>query len=88
MILGAVHKGRPHKILKKLTLFPLVCKMSALAQPSLSVWTHHKFRKFRSFLHQKVRTSASEELPCSQNVGTGQTPLYRDCGRLLWTVPK
>jgi len=30
---------------------------------SFSVRTHHKFRKIRSFLHQKVRTSASEEPP-------------------------
>jgi len=37
--------------------------MSELAQPSLSVRTHHKFRNIESFLHQKVRTSASEEPP-------------------------
>jgi len=29
----------------------------------LSVQTHHKFRKIRSFLHQKVRTSTPEEPP-------------------------
>jgi len=37
--------------------------------------------KNRSFLPQKVRTSASEELPCLQNVRTGQAP-PPDCGRL------
>jgi len=49
--------------------------MSALAQPSypLSVRTHHRFRKIRSFLHQKVRTSASEE-PLFPHVRTGQSP--------------
>jgi len=37
--------------------------MSALAQPppTLSVRTHHKFRKIRCLLNQKVRTSTSEE---------------------------
>jgi len=46
----AVHKRCPHKIVKN--LFP----------SPLSVRTHHKFQKTRSFLLQKVRKSASEEL--------------------------
>jgi len=49
--------------------------------PPLSVQTHHKFRKIRCFLLQKVRTSASEEplpLSCPKNVRTGQTPLTAD----------
>jgi len=39
-----------------------VCKMSALIQPPLSVRIHHKLKNPK-FLHQKVQTSASEELP-------------------------
>jgi len=40
-------------------------------------------------LRQKVRTSAFEEPlpPCLQNVRTGQTTLFTDRGRLLWTAP-
>jgi len=66
---------------KKLTLSPLCFKMSALAQapPSLPVRTHHKFRNIRSFLHQKVRTSASKDPPLS---AMDNPP---ECGRLLWT---
>jgi len=45
---------------EKFTL-PLVCKMSALAQPSF-IQTHHKFRKIRSYLYQKVRTSPQPPL--------------------------
>jgi len=37
------------------------------------------------FLHQKVRTSASEETPSPCPHWTN--PLLPDCGRLLWTVP-
>jgi len=59
--------------------------MFVLAQPPLSVRTHHKFRKIPSLLSQKVQTSAFEEPPCPQNVCTGQTP-SPDCGRLLWTA--
>jgi len=47
IFLGTVHKGRRHKIVKN--WYP----------PPLSVRTHHKFWKIQSFLHQKVRTSAS-----------------------------
>jgi len=36
---------------------------------------HHKFRKIRSFLHQKVRTSTFEEAP-SPLVRIAQTPLH------------
>jgi len=61
--------GRSTKRLRKLRKIdptsPLVGKTSALAQPSLppslSVRTHHKFYKIRSFLHQKVLTFASED---------------------------
>jgi len=59
---GIVHKRRPHKIAKN---WPL---------PSLSVQTRYKFWKIRSFLHQNVRTSASEK-PFSPPVRTGQMPL-------------
>jgi len=50
--------------------------------------TRHKFREIRSFLHQKVRTSASEELPLSAKCPhwTNSLPLT-DCGSLLWTAP-
>jgi len=52
--LGAVHKRRPHKIVKYWPL-SLVLKMSALAQPPphLSVRTHHKFWKIQSFFAPK-----------------------------------
>jgi len=52
--------------------------MSALSPPPplLSMRTQHKFRKVRCFLHQKVRTSASEGPPL---VRTGKPP---GCGRL------
>jgi len=62
---GAVHKMPSAQNRKKIDPYPLVRKMSALAQqpPPLSVRTHHKFRRIRSFLHQKVWTSASEESP-------------------------
>jgi len=33
--------------------------------PPLFVRTHHKFRKIRGILHQKVRKSASEKNPSS-----------------------
>jgi len=36
-LLGAVHKGSPHKIIAKNSPLTLVRKMSALAQPPLSV---------------------------------------------------
>jgi len=42
---------------------PPVRKMSALVQSSLAVQTHHKFRKIRSDLHQKVQTSTSKDPP-------------------------
>jgi len=61
----AVHKRTFAQNREKLTPFPLVRKMSILAQPPLSVRTKHKFRKIRSFLRQKVRTFASEETPLS-----------------------
>jgi len=56
----------------------------------LSVRTHYKFRKIRSFLHQKVRTSASEEpLPLvRKNVRTEQIPLTADVFYGHWTAPK
>jgi len=64
---------------RKIDPSPLVCKMSALARPLLSVRIHHKFqKKIGVFLRQKVRTSASEEPPCPKNVCTGQTPLTAD----------
>jgi len=61
--------------------------MSALAQPppSLSVRIHHKFRKIRSVLHQKVRTFASEEpLRLVRNMSALDSRL--DCGHPLWTA--
>jgi len=74
--LGAVHKGHPHKIAKNQHP-PFVQKMSALAQPPLSVRTQHKFRKIRYFFAPKSadfhfwRTSFP---PCPQNVHTGEIP--------------
>jgi len=45
------------------------------------VQTHHKFRKIQSFLHQKVRTSASEEPPLVRKMSTLENPT--NCGRLM-----
>jgi len=59
--LRAVHKGRTHKIAKKLTS-PCLQYVHTGSTP-LSVRTHHKFRKIRCFLHQKLRTSTSEDPP-------------------------
>jgi len=76
--IGTVHKERPHKIAKN---WP-VRKMSVLAQLPLSVRTHYKFRKILlSFLHQKVRTSASEETPLSAKCSNWTT--LPECERPL-----
>jgi len=49
---------------------------------------HHKFRKILGLLHQKVRTSASEEPPLVRKMSAlNKLPLPPDCGRLLWTAP-
>jgi len=82
--LRAVHKRRPHKIAKNWPL-PLVCKMFALGQPLVRADTP-KISKNPKFLHQKVRTSASEEPPPSLSA---KCPHWKppDCGRLLWTAP-
>jgi len=58
--------------------------------PPLSMRTHHKFQKIRSFLRQKVRTSASEETllpPLSEKCPHWTNSPPPDCGRLLWTAP-
>jgi len=84
--LGAVHKERLHKI-EKIDLPPFppcpqnIRTVSTPLSP-LSVRTHHKFQKIRIFLHQKVRTSASEDSPCPQNVCTGQIPFPLSAGVL------
>jgi len=66
MIFERSLRGRPQKV-----ELPSPCPFS-----SLSAQTSHKFRKIDVFLHQKVRTSTSEE-----------TPLSSDCWRILWTAP-
>jgi len=48
--------------------------MSALAQPLLTVRTHHKFRKIRSFFAKKCRRPHLKNPLCPQNVHTGETP--------------
>jgi len=56
MMLGADHKRRPHKISKKWPLFRLVCPQNVRTGSNpfiLSVQTHHKFRKIRSFCTKK-----------------------------------
>jgi len=55
---------------------------TGLPPPPLNLRTHRKFRKIQSFLHQKVRTSASAELPL---VRSRRTPPPPDCERRLWT---
>jgi len=80
-LLGAIHKRHFHKIVKNLSPSPLFAKCLHCLKPllPLSVRTHYKFRKLRSFLHQKMRTSTSEETfsLCTQNVRTRQTPWLR-----------
>jgi len=70
---GAVLKRFPHKV-GKIDPSPLVRTGSNL--PLLSFRTHHKFWKFRVFLHQKVRIFTSEEPPCPQNIRTGHLGLW------------
>jgi len=88
-------KGPPIKDVctksRKIDPLPFVRKMSALTQPPLSVQTHHKFQKIRSFLRQKVWTSASEDtppFPLVRKMSAMDELLPPDCGRLLWTAPK
>jgi len=70
---------------EKLTPFPLSAKcMNWLNTLPLCPWGHTiKFEKFRSFLHQKVRMSASEQTPL---VRSGQTEWGRFYGRPLITL--
>jgi len=72
---------------RKIDPLPLVRKMCALAQPPLPYPCGHTINseKFEVFLHQKVRTLASEE-PSSPLVRK-MFALYNppDCGRPLWT---
>jgi len=54
-----------------------------LSSPLVRVNTS-KFQKIRTFIHHKLRTSASEEpFPF---VRFGQTPIPLDCACLLWTA--
>jgi len=49
--------------------------------PTLSVKIHHKFRKIRSFLRQKVRTSSFETpSPLPEKYPPMTNPLPLDCG--------
>jgi len=66
---------------EKLTPCPQNVRTGSTPSP-LAMQTHHKFRKIRSFLLQKVRTSASEESPLS-----ALDKLPPLCRRLLWTAP-
>jgi len=71
---------------ENLALSPLVRKMSALAQPPLSVRILHKFKKPEFFAPKSAdvriwRTSLVRE------VFALDKPLPFDCGRLLWTAP-
>jgi len=61
--------------------------LSAPAQPPLSVRTYHKFWKSGVFCTKKWERPHLRNLPCPQNVHTGQTP-SSDCGRPLRTAPK
>jgi len=69
-----VHKRCPYKIAKN---WPLSPKNIRTGSTPLSVWTHHRFRKIRRFLHQKVRTSSSEEPP--RKISSLDYPLPSDC---------
>jgi len=58
------------------------------------VRTHNKFGKIRSVLHQKARTSASEDFSCFvvRKMSAVEWPRLDkhpppDCGHLLWTAP-
>jgi len=72
------------KIAKNCPPTPLVRKISTLVQPPLpsSVQTHDKFKKIRSFLHQKVRTTEHPHLKILTPFSTLDKP------SLLWTSPK
>jgi len=76
--LRAIYKRRPHKT-RKTDPLPLSSKCPHRFNPSptlpfLSVQTLYKFRKVRSFLHHKVRTSASEE-PLVRKMSALDNPL-------------
>jgi len=79
-----IRKRRPRKIAKNWQPLPLSARYPHwLALPPLSVQTHHKFRKIRSFCTKKCKQSDIRiwRTPCP----TGHTP-YLDCGCLLWTA--
>jgi len=63
--------------------------MSVLAQSflSFSVRTHHKFQKILTFLHQQVRTSASEKPLLVRKMSALDNLPTSDCGGILWTAP-
>jgi len=78
--------NNPHKIAKVLTLIRTLSIHTPHPYPHAithKMTTHSRtcghtiiFKKF-SVLHQKVRTSASEELPCPQTVRSGQPSWLR-----------
>jgi len=75
----AVHKRRPHKIAKSDPPSPLSakCPHGSIPPPSLSVRTHHKFRKILKFFAPKsadVRIWRNPLPQCPRNIRTGQTP--------------
>jgi len=85
--IGAVHR-RPHKITKKWSPSSLSKKCPYWLTPSsLTVWTHHKFRKIRSFLHQKGQSPHLNNPLVRKLSALVKVPLLSDCGSLLWIAP-
>jgi len=73
---------------EKLTLSPCPINVRTIAQPSITPFSHHKFRKIQRFLYHKVLTSASEESPSSEKYPHWITsPPSPDFGRLLRRAP-
>jgi len=93
-IYGAIHKGRPHKIMKNWPSFPFVCKMSALAQPLSSPGPcgHNiNFEKSNVFCTKKCEHSIWRTEEPLLNVWLDNPPPYwitsPDYGHPLWTAP-
>jgi len=87
--LGAVHKRRPHKIAKNWLSLPS-CPQNVRTglSPLLSVRTHHKFRKIRSFCAKKCGRPKIPRNPSPlvrKMSALGKLP-SPDFGHLLWMV--
>jgi len=93
VFLGAVNKGRPHKIAKNLPPPPLFAKCPLWLIPPCPCGHTINFEKSEDFLHQKVRTSASvlflvrkmsalDKPPPTWSFGPRATAAFSECNKL------